>query len=110
MAIVFDKDHVDQIGVSLTKALGKAMQDGVMTLKELSEISQYILSHIDEPKSHLEMIGFLEVLVKRWTLFKDILTIEKGEELQEEEKTTITQVQKLIKQNQLDKALQTVQA
>src|SRR3989344_3486181 len=106
---VFDKDHVDKIGIAITKTLGKAMQDGLISMDQLAETSEYILSNIDRPQSHAEMIVFIEDLVKRWEFFKDILTLEKGEEQEEAEKNKIDKVQNLIKSNQIDAAIKTAQ-
>ena len=56
-----------------------------------------------------KMIVFIEDLVKRWEFFKDILTLEKGEEQEEAEKNKIDKVQNLIKSNQIDAAIKTAQ-
>lgn len=82
-----------------------ALEQGFIKESGLGEISQFVLSKIDEIKTQAELITFLRELSSRWHFFSDMLVIESGEAQFAQEKSSIDDIEKLAKSGNLDEAI-----
>jgi len=73
----FTEDDRNQIGTKLTIAIGTAFKTGDLTTEEqLHEVSEDILTIIDQIKTHRELIEVLTALTEKWPFFSSILKAE----------------------------------
>lgn len=99
--MVFDEDHKNKVGKDIVNQLIFLLEQKKITTDEVSKISDFVLSKIHEVKNHEELIVFLNDLVKKWPAFNNILSLEKGEETEEQTKKQAEELTKNIIQNNL---------
>ena len=107
--ITFDETHREAMGEKLTKRIAQALTDGDLTLEQLPDVASLILDTIDRITTHMELVTFLTTLTKDYSFFEDLLTLERGEEQEEEAHEKVDKVQQLIEQNRLDEAIKAAQ-
>ncbi len=103
--ILIDEEYKNKIGLQLTEAMLKGIDDGNMTESEMGVISCYILDNIDAIHNHTELNIFLQSLAQRWSVFKQVQKAEKGVEKVGEDSAKAEEIAGLLHENKLDDAL-----
>lgn len=93
------------LGAKLTRELGKAMEEKIVSEEEASEIASLILSKIDTLSYEEDLLNFLQEISNKWSFFSNVLVLEKGEIKEEKEDQVASKVENLIKNNKLEDAL-----
>lgn len=100
------QDHRDEIGMQLTRQLGKALREGTLAMDQVPDLVDYILEKLAQIATHEELIKFLMDLNERWSSFDLVLTSEKTHVQKEEDLEKAAEVEQLISEKKLDEALQ----
>lgn len=100
-----DEEYKNKIGLQLTEAMLKGIDEGNMTESEMSVISGYILDNIDNIHTHVELNSFLQYLAQRWSVFKQVRKVEAGIEKASGDSAKAEEIANLIHENKIDDAL-----
>lgn len=103
--ISFDEEYKNKIGLQLTEAMLKGIEDGNMTESEMGVVSGYILDNIDNVHTHTELNVFLQILAQRWKVFKQVRKVEAGIEKASGDSAKAEEIASLIHENKIDDAL-----
>jgi hypothetical protein len=76
MSVTFDDNYRNQITISLTVRIGRAINSGELDDDEICEVCSYVTVALDTIKSKEEMTDFLIKMSARWPLFQEILDEE----------------------------------
>lgn len=83
-----------------------SLERGQLKKEDLPEISEFVLKKIDPIKNHIDMSSFLSELSKKWSIFKNIEMIQKGEIKAKVEEEILEGVLTLAKNGKIEDALQ----
>jgi len=73
----FTENDKNRVGAKLTQAIGQAFKTGDLTTEEeLQEVSEDIITIIDEIKNYNELAFVLAALTQKWPFFEPILKEE----------------------------------
>lgn len=104
-----DEAYKNKIGERLTGILLDALENGEVSEEESSDISSYILDHINKAKDNASLFDFLTTLSKTWPIFSKALTMENEEILNNKKNEAIGQASSLIQENKIDEAIKIVE-
>jgi hypothetical protein len=100
-----DAQYKQAIEQKIVDALAKGLEEQKLTEAQLPEISNYVLSQIDQITTHDQLIGFLSHLSLKWPLFQHIAQEEEGK-LKKVVETNIAQdMVRLINQGDTNQAV-----
>lgn len=102
----FDENRKNQLGTELVKTLANALKEGKIDERETAKASSFLLSELDNIQSHEQIITFLTQLTVKWPIFENVLVMEKSYVADKVEDQKVAQMEKLIKENKLNDALQ----
>lgn len=78
---ILDPKEKEAIYNELADTMIVGLEKGELFDTDASEVSGFILSGFQEVKEKKDLLAFLEVLAKRWDIYKPIYTKYKSEEL-----------------------------
>lgn len=81
------------------------LENKSLTEDQMGDISFFVLERIDLVKTQEELVEFLKKLSERWQSFKGMYEIERGQMDVAEEKQKIENVERFIKNGDIDAAL-----
>lgn len=87
-----------------------AVGAGIVPEEELTSISDFVLTRIDAIKNEDELVIFLVELSQKWSFFLPIERFIEGEAKEAEDKKSVDKAENLIKDGQIDQALQVLKA
>ncbi len=99
------EEHKKKIEKMIIDATLTAFEKKEIVEDELSKIADVVLRKIDLAQTHEQLIIFLRELASRWTIFKNILIIEQGEEERAKELSAGKKVINLIQTGRPNEAV-----
>jgi hypothetical protein len=102
----FSEEHREKLCGDIIVTAAEALKEGKISRAEMMYIASSLLKAMEKYKTHEEFVGFLGELAESWEIFEHLYTLEKGEGKEVEEQQAISQMQSLIKTQNVDKALE----
>jgi hypothetical protein len=99
------EQYKESIERKIVEAIISALDKKEIQESELSQIAGMVLDGIDKVSSQDQLIDFLTTLSDRWTIFKNILEIEKGQIKSVLEKKTADDVLQLANTGNIEEAI-----
>lgn len=94
-----------QLEKDLVERLIAALKEDKLSAEELPLAAEFILDRVDKLKTQEELIEFLKELNSRWSIFANLLTLEKGEFQEKQEKEVVGKASALAKAGRLEEAV-----
>lgn len=98
-------EHREKVYNNIVVTMAKALKEGEISKAELMLISKSLFASYQTVKTHEQLMQYLDELASHWEIFSSIITMEKGEGIEEREQQTINQMQSLLKSNQVEEAV-----
>lgn len=105
-----DAQYKEAIEQKIVDAIAKGLEENLLTESQLPEISNFVLSHIDNITTHDQLIGFLSHLSLKWSVFKNIAVEEEGKLQKKVESKVAEDVLRLISKGQTNQAIDLAQS
>lgn len=99
------QERRDGVEKAIADLVLKGFKEGLIQDEDLSPIGKFVLEKIDTLQTEEQMVAFLTELAKKWPLFSNILTIEKGKVTQNSENQVAQNVLDLAKEGKIDQAV-----
>ncbi len=106
----FTQDHKKKVEKMIVDATIDALGQEIIPESELQPIAQFVLAEIDAIKTMDELTNFLEELSARWNFFLPIERFLEAEVRHEDEKELITKAEDMIKNGDVNQALEVLKA
>lgn len=101
----FDEAHKRKVEQYIVDVIATALDKNELKEDELPKIGNFVLSKIDNIKTHKQLLEFLNELSQNWKIFSNIEEIEKGEEKEFKEETVEKGIIEMAKKGKIDEAL-----
>jgi hypothetical protein len=106
----FTIDKKKSVEKMMVDSMIDAVGAGIISEEELAVVSDFILNRIDAIKTEEELVTFLIELSQKWSFFLPIERFIEGEAKEAEDKKSVDKAENLIKNGQIDQALQVLKA
>ncbi len=106
----FTIDKKKSVEKMMVDSMIDAVGAGIISEEELTVVSDFILNRIDAIKTEEELVTFLIELSQKWSFFLPIERFIEGEAKEAEDKKSVDKAENLIKNGQIDQALQVLKA
>lgn len=94
--------HIQREIITMTV---KAYEQNEVSEAEMSEIAKLVLAATEHMTLHSELTTMLQALAAKWPMFSNLLTIERGKELEEHKEEAINNVLSLTKEGKIQDAI-----
>lgn len=105
-----DAQYKQNIEQQIVDTIAKAVEEQKLIETQLPEISEYVLSKIDQITTHDQLIGFLSHLSLKWPVFQNIAVQEEGKLQKVVESKVAEDVLRLISKGQTNQAIALAQS
>lgn len=99
------QERRDDVEKQIAELVIKGLREGTIQDQDLSPIGKFVLEKIDTLQTEELMVVFLTELSQKWSLFSNILTIEKGKVTDQTENQVAQDVLGLAKEGKIDEAV-----